>query len=267
MDGTDFATYFSGKLNINDLISYAAGGGSNAVSIVFSHLPAGGSYEVVFGCNRGLTNTSYTDYVIANASGYANASSTAAIVDNSTATLPTDNSASGYVVRWTGIRPEGDGGTSFTVTVDGDEAWLYVPQVIILKYVPDALPITTFSQWANENGLTNAGADSDFDGVSNLMEYAMGLNPLTAQGAAVYAEDANVYGVDFLRLVFRRNCQATDLGTRVLISSDLETWTSSEADLSILNPDVDGDGNTELVEVYVEKGELEPIFVRLEVRQ
>jgi hypothetical protein len=94
-----------------------------------------------------------------------------------------------------------------------------------------ALEPQTIAQWrARYFGTTNdtsdaaTAADPDNDGLPNLLEYALGLDPMQPDGRAqltpsvVRNGDADYFGCEFLR-----NANATDVTIRVESSDDLTT--------------------------------------------
>lgn len=89
----------------------------------------------------------------------------------------------------------------------------------------------TFGEWrhawfpADSQSLDQFGQqDPDGDGVSNLLEYAFGLNPTATDADAAralpHAPAANGRG----GIAFRRRTNATDLGYQVETSTDLFQW-------------------------------------------
>ena len=98
-----------------------------------------------------------------------------------------------------------------------------------------ASPLTTwrfnhFGTTAN-SGLAANDADPDHDGILNLFEYALGLNPNAPETAAVtIAGKSNVSGQDYLTLTFTRDLTATGVALTVRVSSDLSSWDNIDPD-------------------------------------
>lgn len=90
----------------------------------------------------------------------------------------------------------------------------------------------TFPEWlvrnqvpANKRG---QGDDPAGDGVSNVMKYALGLNPLAvATNLVPQAQVTQVQGVDRLVLTVNKNANALGVVYTVEGSSDLSSWSST----------------------------------------
>jgi hypothetical protein len=98
--------------------------------------------------------------------------------------------------------------------------------------------LTLFQQWQSTEFGSNAGnpsiagplADPDHDGLPNLIEYALGSNPLIATGSsfrpvaaiAVNPTDQLLH----LTLTANLNANATDVTVTAEVSADLVTWNS-----------------------------------------
>jgi hypothetical protein len=86
--------------------------------------------------------------------------------------------------------------------------------------------------------ISGPNADPERDGLSNLLEYALSLDPRAESkfGAAVDTE--TVGGRTYLRLQYKRPAKTVDLLYEPQVSSDLENWTADVVELSrIANPD------------------------------
>jgi hypothetical protein len=82
---------------------------------------------------------------------------------------------------------------------------------------------------ANLANLTLSGStpDPDKDGIENLMEYALSLNPKTpAPLSQRIANDLD--SNQYLRLTIAKNPNATDVLYSVEVSSDLTTWSTTD---------------------------------------
>jgi len=90
--------------------------------------------------------------------------------------------------------------------------------------------VTRASTYLGSYGLTGLNADLlydyDRDGISNLAEYGLGLNPVVADVSALPVTSIKKYGnIYYLSIVFHRSTGATDLTYTVQSSGDLITWT------------------------------------------
>lgn len=103
----------------------------------------------------------------------------------------------------------------------------------------------TFAAWgAARGGLADPAADPDGDGVSNLLEYAFGgdpLSPLSAPRPTGQIEELAINGLaaKYFTVTYRARIDTSDLGYHVEISEDLSTWTPG-AVLSSAQPQGDG---------------------------
>ncbi len=89
-------------------------------------------------------------------------------------------------------------------------------------------------QWRQTHFGANAGnpllagdlADPDFDGLNNLLEYALGLDPLVPAGSAAVTDFETIGPDRFLRLTVTKNPAATDVSFSIQVTGDLTTPTS-----------------------------------------
>jgi hypothetical protein len=89
--------------------------------------------------------------------------------------------------------------------------------------------VTRVANYLSSFGLSGGNAaltfDFDFDGISNLLEYALNLNPTVANPAGLPVTTIKNYsGTNYLSLTFTRSSVATDLTYTVQGSSDLINW-------------------------------------------
>ena len=86
-----------------------------------------------------------------------------------------------------------------------------------------------YDQWASAYGLTGTnaspGADPDRNGMSNLMEYALNLNPVASGSGNVMNGAVRTYGTNsYISTRFTRVPLATDITYTVESSPDLTNW-------------------------------------------
>lgn len=84
----------------------------------------------------------------------------------------------------------------------------------------------TAAEWANP-GLSGDGADYEGDGLTNALEFALGLDPKTTNGPGTGMPRAEIVGGHFT-LVFTRSKVAEDASVVVEFSDDLQNWHGSE---------------------------------------
>ncbi|MBP7948601.1 MAG: PKD domain-containing protein [Verrucomicrobiales bacterium] len=103
-------------------------------------------------------------------------------------------------------------------------------------------------QWRQAKFGANAGnpaiagnlADPEFDGCTNLVEYALDLNPhASSQHQLPFATLEETV----IALIWRRNTAASDISIQVQTSADLETWTT----VIPVNQVIGTDGGTQVI--------------------
>jgi hypothetical protein len=264
----DANALFSGYILDDGLISFSAGSGDPVATITFSHLQAGTSYDVALLMNRSY-DAGETQYQLQGISSSDNISSTGAhIIDSATTGLNAFNGGNGYVARWENIIPSG---STFSIVVSEVDAaqYIFLPQAI--RIVATAAPPTiTFTSWADGFSVTaSENDDSDGDGISNLLEYALDLNPTAQDSSSLPSvETENDSGTDYLTLRYRRNLNAPDLTYTIVSSTDLSTWHAATVESDTVDTaDPDGDGSSEIRKVRVAFSEAEngKLFLRLKV--
>ena len=102
-----------------------------------------------------------------------------------------------------------------------------------------ARPATPYTTWQSSHftaaqladpAVSGDFADPDEDGIVNLLEYALNLDPLTASRAGLpVAAPATQNGTTNLTLTYTEVKAATDLTYVVEVSADLVTWNSGSA--------------------------------------
>ena len=106
------------------------------------------------------------------------------------------------------------------------------------------------------------------DGISNLMKYALHLNPLTNGVSGLPVESIiNISGNNYLTLAYTKVIVATDLTYTVQISTDLQTWNSGPGYTTTTSTINNGDGVTQTVTVQslVPLNGTSKQFIRLQV--
>ena len=136
---------------------------------------------------------------------------------------------------------------------------------------------TTYTNWlaqyfwyGADSALT---ADPNQNGVSNLLEYALDLNPLSLNPPTLPAVgwDTNSTGGSCLTFTYRHNLKAQDLTYEVLSSKDLQTWSVLNIDNAttfsdIVDANPDGDGSSELLKIRtLASPTMNKLFLRLRV--
>jgi hypothetical protein len=116
-------------------------------------------------------------------------------------------------------------------------------------------------------------ADPNQNGVPNLLEYALDLNPLsqTSPTLPVVGWDMNTPDGPWLTFTYRHNLKASDLTYEILSSEDLQNWSVLSVDevttfSDIVDPNPDGDGSSELLRIRtMTDPSLSKLFLRLRV--
>jgi len=106
-------------------------------------------------------------------------------------------------------------------------AFTYIDGILTVSAAPTTI---TLSDWANQNGLSGADAapdaDPDRDGMSNLMEFYLGLNPTqsggTNQNTMVVVPGPN----NIVSMTYRRAKGITGVSAAVQASGDLSSSNS-----------------------------------------
>ena len=118
-------------------------------------------------------------------------------------------------------------------------------------------------------------ADPNGNGVPNLLEYALALDPLSTTPPKLPSVgwDTSSPNGPWLTFSYRHNKSATDLTYEIWSSTDLKNWTLQNADgasviAETVNPDVDGDETADLLRTRIKIGSNESKrFLRLQVRK
>jgi parallel beta-helix repeat protein len=127
--------------------------------------------------------------------------------------------------------------------------------------------------FAWSGSVTLPDADPNQNGVSNLLEYALDLNPLskTTPTLPSVGWDTNTPDGPWLTFTYRKNLKAQDLTYEILSSQDLQTWSVLNVDevstfSETVDANPDGDGSSELLRIRtLADPALNKLFLRLRV--
>jgi len=125
--------------------------------------------------------------------------------------------------------------------------------------------------WSASTSLSDA--DPNQNGVPNLLEYALDLNPLSQSPPTlpVPGWDMDTPDGPWLTFTYRHNLKAQDLMYEILSSEDLQTWSVLNVDevstfSEIVDANTDGDGSCELLRIRtLADPVLSKLFLRLRV--
>ncbi len=131
----------------------------------------------------------------------------------------------------------------------------------------DGPPFGSYGEWQNywftsseasDPALGGASADFDHDGLPNLLEYALNLDPKKPQGAAISSPQiAN----GSLILTYTKIIDASDLTYTIDETSDFISWTPSDVTNEILADD----GRIQIIKATVPIGNAQAKFLRLRI--
>ncbi|MCH2060071.1 MAG: CotH kinase family protein [Verrucomicrobiales bacterium] len=108
----------------------------------------------------------------------------------------------------------------------------------------------SFSEWAESNGGVAPGSDSDRDGRSALLEYAMGTDPNSAEPSVELMSgkrrSIEVDGdrEDYLVIEFTRSLDTSGVVMIPELSPGLEQWGDTESELVMIGEQDNGDGTS-----------------------
>jgi hypothetical protein len=132
--------------------------------------------------------------------------------------------------------------------------------------VIDAPTTITLSDWAVQNGLTGAdalpGSDPDKDGMSNLMEYYLGLSPTSSSGGGLFTLSKGSNNT--VSLTYRRAKGVTGVSSAVQATGDLSSsWGTSGVQETV----VDKGTYEEVTATVTNTPGVSKMFMRLTVSQ
>ncbi|MCP4847047.1 MAG: hypothetical protein GY899_03760 [Verrucomicrobiaceae bacterium] len=106
---------------------------------------------------------------------------------------------------------------------------------------PDDIITTGFLAWKNANNIDDDLGDPDGDGILNLVEYSFGTNPRTGDSSPMPSTSSmTLDGHRYLTITYQVNLNADDMRIDVQSSSDLRSWATQEALITVsetVNPD------------------------------
>jgi len=125
--------------------------------------------------------------------------------------------------------------------------------------------------WSATTSLPDA--DPNQNGIPNLLEYALDLNPLSQTPPTLPSAGWNTSTPDgpWLTFTYRHNLKAQDLTYEILSSEDLQTWSVLNVDevstfSETVDTNPDGDGSCELVRIRtLPDPSLNKLFLRLRI--
>ena len=111
--------------------------------------------------------------------------------------------------------------------------------------------VTSYSSWKAFNGVTDDDGDNDGDGLTNLMEYALGGDPFGASlDLAPFAEvrlfDDGGANEQYIFMDVRRRLGADDVALVIEVSNSLGEWANDEGSPSLVRTFNNGDGTESL---------------------
>lgn len=132
--------------------------------------------------------------------------------------------------------------------------------------------VTGYAAWAEANILTGdklETADPDNDGLTNLLEYALNLDPETANTPTITLSSDGLPTISQeageLILIYRKDTTKTDITYTVTQTSDLATGTWDTTGIS--DTSSSSDGNIEIREARITLSSDTTILLRLEITQ
>ena len=160
----------------------------------------------------------------------------------------TNGNAVAFLITGTGHR-----------TADAADEVGGTPATLTVSFLPE-LPLGTYARWSAHNAnIGPPAADPDADGYNNLLEYALGLDPVVAD------REATPIAVDSTSLYFTyiRPAGVTDVKYQVEWANNVDslTWSSAGVTQQILNDD----GSRRTIRAVLPKGAIGRRFVRLKV--
>lgn len=253
-------------------------GGGGAVASPTDATWAFASYNTTAWTTAGGDFQATASATLAVAPGLLTFASNPQLVSDVQAWCDAPSSNAGWVIR-------GDEtATGTACRFDSKDFGFFIP-ILELTYLAPPPP-TRFENWlaawypGNLPGqYVDPNGDDDGDGIKNQIEYAVGLGPLNFDETDNFSvvTTAGAGGSTDVALTFRRDTDATDLTTRLQITSDLVNWTTiAETDsgaepagqnggVIVSDENLDGSINLVTVSINLPSGSNQHLLTRLEV--
>lgn len=170
---------------------------------------------------------------------------------------------SDFSISGTGVRLGVSGAASLAGFFSGglDEI-AFLPSVLAPE---DVAQIVQAGQAPALPASVSLTADPDGDGLSNLLEYAMGLSPLLATPGAPQPSILRIGELDYLAITYTENLASTDATKRVEVSGDLKAWSSGPAATTEVSSGLLGLRRTVTVRDNVPLSQAQNRFIRVKV--
>ena len=136
-------------------------------------------------------------------------------------------------------------------------------------------PRDTFARWQEQNfsaadaanpAVGGPNADPDGDGLSNLLEYALGTSPRQATPGAIVTGVQSLAGQSYLTLTYHQLEYSADLAYQPQASTDLVHWQAATPPEVVSSATDNGDGTeTTVVRDAHPLGTFPRRFLRLQV--
>jgi hypothetical protein len=114
----------------------------------------------------------------------------------------------------------------------------------------------------------NPAADDDGDGLSALIEYALGLDDTDSSqnGSVIQPSFVTLEGVDFVTLTFPLDPTASDAEVAIELSPDLQNWVSNPEAVELISSEPNESGQTIVTYRALDPvGAHEKLYLRLKV--
>jgi hypothetical protein len=161
-------------------------------------------------------------------------------------------------------------GTS-TFSIFGD-ANIFARIASYASQITAAIPdLSVYDDWLIDHGLYNAAAlataDTDFDGMPQLLEFALGGDPNTADSSLLPTQQiVDENGASYLEIYFTRPQGLTGISYAAQTTSDLGNWPSDSSGVNAPTLVTNGDGSeTVRYRRSLPLGSAEKAFLRIVV--